>query len=156
MKLAGIIFLIAIIIYFFRSLRKNKNKEIEEKKIKSKKEKEKREAMAAEEKIRSVRKEYSEGKLAAPLQKIPAKPKEVGPTITIPISEDLKGRAFKSWVKPDGYVGKTSKRNAQYCAKIVEFNEKKLIVLYQTDKKNSDTFDGRIDCDHKSNGFYEG
>ena len=39
-------------------------------------EKEKREAMAAEEKIRSVRKEYSEGKLAPPLQKIPAKPKE--------------------------------------------------------------------------------
>ena len=112
----------------------------------------------AEEKIRSVRKEYSEGKLAPPLQKAPAKPKEVGQTITIPISEDLKGKAFKSWVKPDGYVGKTSKRNAQYCAKIVEFNEKKLIVLYQTqtDKKNSDIFDGRIDCDHKSNGFYEG
>ena len=39
-------------------------------------EKEKREVMAAEEKIRSVRKEYSEGKLAPPLQKIPAKPKE--------------------------------------------------------------------------------
>jgi len=121
-------------------------------------EKEKRAAMMAEEKIRSVRKEYSEGKLAPPLQKAPAKPKEVGQTITIPISEDLKGKAFKSWVKPDGYVGKTSKRNAQYCAKIVEFNEKKLIVLYQTqtDKKNSDIFDGRIDCDHKSNGFYEG
>ena len=102
-------------------------------------EKEKRAAMMAEEKIRSVRKEYSEGKLAPPLQKAPAKPKEVGQTITIPISEDLKGKAFKSWVKPDGYVGKTSKRNAQYCAKIVEFNEKKLIVLYQTqtDKKTA-------------------
>src|SRR3989338_1712964 len=43
MKLAGIIFLIAIIIYFFRSIRKNKNKEIEEKKIESKKEEEKKE-----------------------------------------------------------------------------------------------------------------
>ena len=42
MKLAGIIFLIAIIIYFFRSLRKNKNKEIEEKKIESKKEEDKK------------------------------------------------------------------------------------------------------------------
>jgi len=245
MKLAGIIFLIAIIIYFFRSLRKNKNKEIEEKKIESKKEEEKKERNGDEsknkiwnkkssyvwlfilqfvvlnfiypggwfevktlfwffaqrnsdkyvalkdintllekdekQKISSVRAEIKKiegktkltendkrrldeltneianvGKPTPPLQKIPAKPKEVEQTITIPISEDLKGGAFKSWFKPDGYVGKTSKRNAQYCAKIVEFNEKKLIVLYQTDKKNSDTFDGRIDCDHKSNGFYEG
>ena len=39
-------------------------------------ENEKRAAMEAEEKIRMVRKEYSEGKLAPPLQKIPAKPKE--------------------------------------------------------------------------------
>jgi len=37
---------------------------------------EKRAAMKAEEKIRSVRKEYSEGKLAPPPQKVPAKPKE--------------------------------------------------------------------------------
>jgi len=39
-------------------------------------ENEKRAAMEAEEKIKSVRKEYSEGKLAPPLQKAPAKPKE--------------------------------------------------------------------------------
>jgi len=38
-------------------------------------EKEKREAMAAEEKIRSVRKEYSEGKLAPPPKPAFAKPK---------------------------------------------------------------------------------
>jgi len=39
-------------------------------------EKEKREVMMAEEKIKSVRKEYSKGKLVAPPQKTSAKPKE--------------------------------------------------------------------------------
>src|SRR3990167_4472304 len=56
-----------------KAILKNFGEKIDKKEMPT--EKEKREAMAAEEKIRSVRKEYSEGKLAPPPKPAFAKPK---------------------------------------------------------------------------------